>query len=155
GDRGENLRGAVGEDGQQDCINGGSGDDLLYGNEGQDSLNGDDGNDTIYGGKDSDILNGGVGDDWLFGDGGDDTLIGGTGNDRFVLSANSGIDTVLNFSVGTDKFVLAGGLSFEALQINPTGNATLLQVAATGEVLAQVFGADNSLTSPNFLTLAR
>jgi hypothetical protein len=32
----------------------------------------------------------------------------------FVLSANSGMDTVLNFSVGTDKFVLAGGLSFEA-----------------------------------------
>jgi Ca2+-binding RTX toxin-like protein len=38
---GKILRGAVGEDGQQDCINGGSGDDLLYGNEGQDTLNGD------------------------------------------------------------------------------------------------------------------
>jgi len=29
GDREENYRGAVGEDGQQDCINGGSGDGLL------------------------------------------------------------------------------------------------------------------------------
>ena len=155
GDRGQNERGAVGEDGQQDCINGGSGDDLLYGNEGQDTLNGDDGNDTIYGGKDNDILNGGAGDDWLFGDGGDDTLIGGTGNDHFVLSANSGIDTVLNFSVGTDKFVLAGGLSFDSLQINPTANGALLQVAATGEVLAQVFGANNTLTALDFLSLAR
>ncbi|MEG5173562.1 calcium-binding protein, partial [Microcoleus sp. B3-D7] len=89
------------------------------------------------------------------GDGGDDTLIGGVGNDHFVLSANSGIDTVLNFSVGTDKFVLAGGLSFEALQINSTAKGTLLQVAATGEVLAQVFGADNTITSLDFLILAR
>ncbi|MEG3985459.1 calcium-binding protein, partial [Microcoleus sp. T3B2] len=86
--------------------------------------------------------------------GGDDTLIGGIGNDRFVLSANSGMDTVLNFSVGTDKFVLAGGLSFEALQINSIANGTLLQVAATGEVLAQIFGADNTITSLDFLTLS-
>ncbi len=155
GDREENSRGAVGEDGQQDCINGGSGDDLLYGNEGQDTLNGDSGNDTIYGGKDSDILNGGAGDDWLFGDRGDDTLIGGIESDRFVLSANSGIDTVINFSAGTDKFVLADGLSFEALRINSTANGTLLQFAATGEVLAQVFGANNTITALDFLSLAR
>jgi len=90
---------------------------ISNGNEGQDTLNGDSGNDTIYGGKDSDILNGGAGADSLFGDRGDDTLIGGIGSDRFVLSANSGIDTVLNFFVETDKFVLADGLSFDSLQI--------------------------------------
>jgi len=154
GDREENSRRAVGEDGQQDCINGGSGDGLLYGNEGQDTLNGDSGNDTIYAGKDSDILNGGAGDDWLFGDRGDDTLIGGIGGDRFVLNANSGIDTVLNFSVETDKFVLAEGLSFDALRINSTANGTLLQLAATGEVLAEVFGANNTITALDFLSLA-
>ncbi|MEG4504554.1 calcium-binding protein, partial [Microcoleus sp. F6_B4] len=119
----------------------------------QDTQNGDEGNDTIYGGKDSDILNGGVGDDWLFGDGSDDTLIGGIGNDRFVLSANGGIDSILNFAVGSDKFVLAGGLSFEALQLNSNPNGTLLQVAETGEVLARVFGADRPLTSLDFLSL--
>jgi hypothetical protein len=32
-------------------------------------------------------------------------------------------------------------LSFDALRINSTANGTLLQFAATGEVLAQVFGA--------------
>ena len=48
---------------------------------------------------------------------------------------------MLNFSVGTDLFFLAEGLSFEALRINSTANGTLLQFAATGEVLAQVFGA--------------
>ena len=110
---------------------------------------------TIYAGKDSDILNGGAGDDWLFGDRKDDTLIGGMGGDRFALSANSGIDTVLNFSVGTDKFVLAEGLSFEALRINSTANGTLLQFAATGEVLAQVFLANNAITSLDFVAVGR
>ena len=72
-----------------------------------------------------------------------------------ILSANSGIDTVLNFSVGTDLFVLAEGLSFEALRINSTANGTLLQFAATGEVLAQVFGANNAITSLDFVAVAR
>jgi len=144
-----------GEDGQQDCINGGSGDDILYRNESQDTLNGDSENDIIYGGKDSDILNGGAKDDWLLGDRGDDTLSQGIGGDRFALSANSGIDTVLNFSVGTDKFVLAEGLSFEALRINSTANGTLLQFAATGEVLAQVFRANNAITTLDFVAVAR
>ena len=77
------------------------------------------------------------------------------GSDRFVLSTNSGIDTVLNFSVETDKFVLAEGLSFDSLQINSTANGTLLQFAATGEVLAQVFGANNTITSLDFVAVAR
>jgi Ca2+-binding RTX toxin-like protein len=145
-----------GEDGQQDCINGGSGDDLLYRNESQDTLNCDSDNDSIiYGGKDSDLLKGRAGDDWLFGDRGDDTLSRGIGGDRFALSANSGIDTVLNFSVGTDKFVLAEDLSFEALRINSTANGTLLQFAATGEVLGQVFRANNAITTLDFVAVAR
>ena len=155
GDRGENELGPVGANGQQDCINGGSGDDLLYGNEGQDTLNGDDGNDTLYGGKDSDILNGGAGDDWLFGDGGEDTLIGGIGSDRFVLNSNSGVDTILNFEVGIDKFAIAGGLTFDSLRINSNANGYVLQVATTGQVLANVFGANNAITALDFVTLSR
>ena len=77
------------------------------------------------------------------------------GGDHFALSANSGIDTVLNFSVGTDKFVLAEGLSFEALRINSTANGTVLQFAATGEVLAQVFLANNAITSLDFVAVGR
>ena len=144
---------SVGANGQQDCINGGSGDDLLYGNEGQDTLNGGDGNDTLYGGKDNDILNGGAGDDWLCGDTGDNTLIGGPGSDRFVLTNHSGIDTVLDFEVGIDKFVLAGGLSFQQLQISPTLNGTLLEVAGNNQVLARVFGANNLITASDFLSV--
>jgi len=62
---------------------------------------------------------------------------------------------VLNFSVITDLFVLAEGLSFEALQINSTANGTLLQFAATGEVFAQVFGANNAITFMDFVGVAR
>ncbi|WP_341735610.1 DUF4347 domain-containing protein [Microcoleus sp. CAWBG640] len=152
GDGGDNGK-SVGAIGQQDCINGGSGDDLLYGNEGQDTLNGDGGNDTLYGGKDNDILNGGAGDDWLRGDGGDDTLIGGVGGDRFMLSANSGIDTVLNFEVGVDKFALTGGLSFSQLQVAQTGNEFLLQLAGTNQVLAKVIGANSLITAADFLAV--
>ncbi|MCU0546964.1 MAG: DUF4347 domain-containing protein [Oscillatoriaceae cyanobacterium Prado104] len=159
GDRADDRGVAVGAQGQQDCISGDVGDDLIYGNEGQDSLNGDDGSDSLYGGKDNDILNGGAGDDWLFGDGGEDTLIGGTGGDLFVLGSSSGSDTVLNFEVGTDKFVLTGGLSFEALRLTSTFNGTVqqtvLQVAATGEVLADVFGANNVISAIDFVSISR
>jgi hypothetical protein len=65
------------------------------------------------------------------------------------------IDTVLNFSVGSDLFVPAEGLSFEALRINSTANGTLLQFAATGEVLDRFFGANNGITSLDFVGVPR
>jgi uncharacterized repeat protein (TIGR01451 family) len=152
GDRADNRAVSVGANDQQDCINGGDGDDLLYGNEGQDNINGDAGNDTLYGGKDSDILNGGAGDDWLFGGAGEDTLIGGLGSDRFVLGADGGIDTVINFEVGVDKFVLTGGLSFQQLQFSATPDGTLLRVAGTGQVLANLVGVNGAIGSLDFLS---
>ncbi|MEG4025040.1 hypothetical protein [Microcoleus sp. S13C4] len=68
--------------------------------------------------------------------------------------AGGRVTTLLNCEVGTDKFVLADGLSFEVLRINSTANGTLLQVGATGEVFAQVFEPHNSLNARDFLTLA-
>jgi hypothetical protein len=62
---------------------------------------------------------------------------------------------VFNFFVGTDLFVLAEGLSFEALRINLTANGTLLEFTATGEILAQAFGANNAITSLDFVAVAR
>ncbi|MEO9126063.1 MAG: calcium-binding protein, partial [Microcoleus sp.] len=85
----------------------------------------------------------------------DNTLIGGAGSDRFVLGSHGGIDTVMDFEVGLDKFVLTGGLSFDSLQINSTANGYILQVAATGEVLANVFGANNAITGLDFVTLSK
>jgi Ca2+-binding RTX toxin-like protein len=142
---------AVGAAGQQDCIDGGAGNDLINGNEGQDTITGDEGNDTLTGGKDNDLVFGGEGDDWLFGDLGEDTLNGGAGSDRFVLSSSSGIDTITNFEVGIDKFVLSGGLSLQQVQISQTPDSTLLQVAGTGEVLARLIGANNQISLLDFV----
>ena len=58
---------------------------------------------------------------------------------------------MFNFSVGTDLFFLAEGLSFEAWPINSTAKATVLQFADTGEV----FGANNAITSLDFVAVAQ
>jgi Ca2+-binding RTX toxin-like protein len=55
------------------------------------------------------------GNDFLSGDLGDDTLVGDVGSDRFLLSTNSGIDTIDDFEVGQDLLVLGNGLSFLAI----------------------------------------
>jgi Ca2+-binding RTX toxin-like protein len=68
-----------------------------------------------------------------------------------VLSSNSGIDTITNFEVGIDKFVLSGGLSLQQLQISQTPDSTLLQVTGTGEVLAKLIGANNQISRSDFL----
>ena len=62
-------------------------------------INGGMGNDRIYGGALNDFLVGGAGNDRLFGRGGDDAFIGGTGND--VILGGDGIDTA-NVTIATD-----------------------------------------------------
>jgi Ca2+-binding RTX toxin-like protein len=49
--------------GGNDVINGGDGDDIIYGQAGDDIINGGNGNDTIFGGVGSDILTGDAGAD--------------------------------------------------------------------------------------------
>jgi len=68
-------------------VNGGTGNDTLWGADGNDSINGDTGNDTLFGGA------------------GDDTLTGGTGQDTFQFTATSGSDTITDFTV-SDQDVL-------------------------------------------------
>jgi Ca2+-binding RTX toxin-like protein len=151
GDRADNQEVAVGTNSQQDCINGGVGNDLIYGNEGEDILNGDAGNDSLYGGKDNDILLGGEGDDWLFGGEGDNTLSGGSGNDQFILGADNGLNTILNFEVGIDRLVLTGGLTFQQLQFTPTQNGISLQVTGTTQILANFVGVTSAIGSSDFV----
>ena len=72
-------------------INGGSGDDAIYGEQGRDILNGGGGDDEIYGGEDEDTINGGEGDDWLD---------GGPGDDTFVFEPGNGNDHIMDFTSG-------------------------------------------------------
>lgn len=69
---------------------GGSGDDIIYGNQYSNSLSGGAGNDTLIGGS---------GNDYLSGDAGNDTLKGGSGNDSLYMDAG---DDSLQGGAGTD-----------------------------------------------------
>ena len=85
-------------------INGGRGDDAIYGEQGRDILNGGGGDDEIYGGEDEDTINGGEGDDWLD---------GGPGDDTFVFEPGNGNDHIMDFTSGDmidlSAFTDAGG----------------------------------------------
>ncbi len=93
---------------------GGSGDDLMLGNQAKNKLKGNGGNDTLKGASNNDTLIGGSGDDKLiggggkdklFGSGGKDKLDGGRGNDK--LKGNGGNDTFV-FKKGYDKDKIIG-----------------------------------------------
>jgi Ca2+-binding RTX toxin-like protein len=76
------------------------------------AIDGGAGNDDIWGGAGIDVINGGTGDDWIEGGRGLDVLTGGTGNDHFVFNRGDGPDVVTDFQSGTDKIVLRAGLDF-------------------------------------------
>ncbi|MBD0309808.1 MAG: hemolysin-type calcium-binding protein, partial [Microcoleus sp. T1-bin1] len=105
-----------------------------------DSLCGGAGNDYVSGGAGNDLLGGCEGNDTLIGGLVDDCLIGGAGIDRFLLSANSGIDIIADFEGGKDLLMLANGLTFEQLNVTENNGATLIQLVQTGEIIAALNG---------------
>ncbi|MEO0406294.1 MAG: calcium-binding protein, partial [Cyanobacteria bacterium P01_A01_bin.135] len=106
------LRGAKGGD----RLVGGVGDDTLKGNAGDDVLIGNNGDDTLVGGNGDDRLGGGLGDD---------TLTTGIGNDRVVIFSGDGVDTVTDFSDGSDLIVLAD-IDFSDITLSQQGSGTLI-----------------------------
>lgn len=102
----ENVRGGSGSDlilGNQannrlvgnagaDTICGGAGADTLQGGLGNDSLQGAEGRDALIGAAAQDVLNGGSGQDTLSGGSGDDRLWGGFGQD--VIEGGQGHDSL-------------------------------------------------------------
>ena len=105
-------------DGRANVLDGGAGDDRLYGGPdgGDDTLMGGEGNDKLYGGKGNDTLNGGPGRDTLNGGPGDDTLAGGPGHDTFVIRPGGGEDTVLDFGAGDDRIDLAAFTEIQSVE---------------------------------------
>jgi len=94
------LNGGAGND----HIFGGSGNDLLIGGAGNDHLNGGAGNDILHGDQGNDKLEGGDGNDILVGGAGNDHLIGGAGLDMLIGGAGND-----NLDGGADDDILIGG----------------------------------------------
>ncbi|WP_210530030.1 M10 family metallopeptidase C-terminal domain-containing protein [Rubellimicrobium arenae] len=95
-------------DPREGVVNGGAGDDLLYGHEAWgDEISGFGGQDTLVGLRGDDFLLGG-GDDFLLGGGGDDLLKGGRGDD--ILHGGRGADILIGGTGGDD---LWGGAGFD------------------------------------------
>ena len=106
---------ASGAQGGNDKLDGGNGDDQLWGDWAKSITAGEGGND---------ILNGGAGSDLLAGGGGNDKLTGGSDSDTFAFDTGSGQDRITDFEVGTsvnpgDVLDLSGyGLTFASLNTN-------------------------------------
>ncbi|TNF58573.1 MAG: type I secretion protein [Rhodobacteraceae bacterium] len=125
-----------------DTINGGNGDDTIYGQAGNDVLSGQNGNDFIVGGLGADTISGGNQNDTIeFGQG--DSVDGGAGDDLFRLvdlaeSGAAGI-TLVGGEVGeTDGDVLDLGGLVDRGTINYT-------VKQPGEIAGSVQMLDGSL----------
>ncbi len=91
--------GATPEKSYDDRLEGGCGNDVLYGQAGHDDLFGEEDNDRLDGGDGQDCLVGGIGNDTLIGGRDTDVLEGGDGNDR--LDGGAGFDLIFG-GTGTD-----------------------------------------------------
>ncbi len=104
-----------------DTIEGGSGQDTIFGQGGDDSLSGGQGDDSIDGGEGSDTLEGGQGQDQLFGGAGEDTITGGEGNDSAF--GGDGSDLIVS---GAGNDFADGGQASDRFTFDAAGNHTIV-----------------------------
>ncbi|MBY5933018.1 Hint domain-containing protein [Tateyamaria omphalii] len=113
------------------------GNDVINGGDGDDTIFGDGGNDTLSGGANNDSVDGGTGDDVLAGNGGADTLIGGSGDDS--MSGDGGSDSLTG---GTGDDTLEGGNGADTLEGQQ--GADSLVGGAGADVLVGDDGSDST-----------
>lgn len=126
------------ETGRND-VEGGDGNDVLYGAASNDTLNGGAGNDTLYAGSGTEDLIGGSGDDVLYGGSGDNILdASGSGNDS--VYAGDG-DTTIYGGDGTDSLVGGNG---NTVIYGGNGFGTTIQAGSSGATT--IYGGDGDAT---------
>jgi Ca2+-binding RTX toxin-like protein len=101
-------------------INGGADDDDLYliGESEQVVLDGGSGNDRLFGSHHAESMVGGEGDDLLLGNGGADIMEGGAGSDIFVLDMDMGVDIgILSEMSDFEKALISGMTDLDLARI--------------------------------------
>jgi Ca2+-binding RTX toxin-like protein len=83
-----------------------TGASTITGGDEADSIVGGSGADSLTGGAGADSLTGGAGADSLTGGAGADSLTGGAGADSFVFISLTGVDSLTDFTSGSDKIWL-------------------------------------------------
>ena len=132
-------------------VNGQDGDDMftvgdLAGTGLQNVVfNGGGGNDTLDASTATRAVeaNGGDGDDALISGAEDDTFTGGAGSDQFVYNAiDDGVDTITDFELGTDQFVLDGFIAgFDPALSDPNDFFNLVDNGTDSTVQVDIDGA--------------
>lgn len=126
-------------DAGEDGIWGGEGNDAIDGDTGNDNpLNGEGGDDIIYGYSGNDVINGGTGNDVLLGEGDDDTINGGEGND--VILGGLGEDDLIGYK-DNDEIWVGNYLNYTDPSPNyvdgGAGNDTVYGGAGVDTILGQ------------------
>ena len=166
---GSNHNDILAGDGEDNYLDGGDGDDVLYGGPagGDDEMYGGNGDDRIFGGKGNDILTGGEGSDYLKGGPGEDTFIidgddmdvlyGGTEKDTFqFFPSNVGGGSIRDFSDGEDVIDLTeftGINSMDDLDIISHGDNVRIELSGSDYLTTIILSEFdiNNLDNSDFL----
>ncbi|MEQ1674320.1 MAG: hypothetical protein ABL865_04680, partial [Candidatus Nitrotoga sp.] len=131
-----------------DEINGGAGDDILFGDAEADTITGGLGNDTIDGGAADDFIQGDGGNDIIIGGAGADKMFGGDGDDIFIQSDSVGLGDTLDGGAGFDTVDYSAARVF--VQLNLNNNAGV--ILPPGSVVTQpdIFVSIEKVMGSNF-----
>ena len=141
---------------EADVIDGGTGDDLIFGDTGSapsrigdlsgaDIIAGGEGNDTMYGGGGDDLIDGAEGNDVIYGGAGLDGMTGGFGDDLFVMDASdTGVGNAMDGGLGFDTvdYSASNGqvlvLNGPVVGVNVNMSVANVAAAIPGDALADV-----------------
>ena len=136
----------------QDTLDGGAGNDVIFGEDDDDNITGGTGNDSLDGGIDDDTLSGGDGEDTLIGGQGADSMSGGLGNDTFLVGTfddpnnpgDSYIEGIGDTIVGGED---PGDTDTDTLDLTGSGPLTVIPSAPGAEDGIVEFYSDPAKTN--------